>query len=69
MTTVMHYFWVHTDDWGRRRRTNYKLSEAEARDRLRDPERVEWSAETINIPDDPMGLMGGGIRTEPPDRD
>jgi hypothetical protein len=42
------YFWRHTDPrTGRRQRTRYRLGEAEARQRLIEPERIEESAMTV----------------------
>lgn len=39
------WLWEYTDEAGKRRRTTYRLTEADARERLRDPARVEHSLE------------------------
>lgn len=43
--TIDLWLWHYTDEAGKRRRTRYRLTEADARERLRDPEKVEGSLE------------------------
>lgn len=39
------WLWTYTDDAGKRRQSRYRMTEADARARLRDPERVDGSLE------------------------
>jgi len=39
------WIWRYTDDFGKRRTTRYLLTEEQAKERLRDPEKVEHSLE------------------------
>lgn len=68
-TTLIQYKWRFTDEFGKRRITTWLLTEADARERWgSDCEPVEHTKVVREVPDDPMSLMGGGIRTMPPDR-
>jgi hypothetical protein len=39
------WLWTYTDDAGKRRQSRYRMTEADARARLRDPQRVDGSLE------------------------
>lgn len=43
MESVRLYLWQYTDQFGKRRVTRYRLSEAEAAGRLKDPVKVAGS--------------------------
>lgn len=51
MSDEIHlWVWRYTDDFGKRRTTRYLLTEEEAKQRLRDPEKVPHTLE-IRRPD------------------
>jgi hypothetical protein len=59
MLAPMHtiYFWHYTDErTGRRKRTRYRMGEAEARQRLIEPERIEEGAMVVS----PATITPGG---------
>jgi hypothetical protein len=59
MLAAMHtiYLWHHTDErTGRRRRTRYRMDEAQAKQRLIDPQRIDESAMVVT----PVTVMPSG---------
>ncbi|HVL37282.1 MAG TPA: hypothetical protein VM489_16555 [Burkholderiales bacterium] len=56
------WLWEHTDDDGKRRVTRYRLTEEDARARLRDPVKVEASREVRR----PLGSTSAWLKSPGP---
>lgn len=58
MGMTIAYFWIHTDRrTGKRRRTRYRLTEADALVRLLEPVRVDDGA----LPVEPVAIVPSGV--------